>query len=205
MIDPMGEPVTQDSVHHPPPHAVPAATPPRRPVVGRGAELSELTAALDRAAGFAGGLVFIEGEAGIGKTFLLEETLARARDMGFRCFAGSAEELECHRPFGAIAESLGIGRRGRGPGVMLPGEEELRVQLSRMLAGNIDETRQLAADTAGKPDAARTAEAPLKAPDQNPEAPLKAPDQNPEAPLKAPDQNPEAPLKAPDQNRGGAP
>src|SRR3989440_5235954 len=155
MIDPMGEPVTQDSVHHPPPHAVPAATPPRRPVVGRGAELSELTAALDRAAGFAGGLVFIEGEAGIGKTFLLEETLARARDLGFRCFAGSAEELECHRPFGAIAESLGIGRRGRGPGVTLPGEEELRIQLSRMLAGDIEETRLLAADITEHPDRAR--------------------------------------------------
>jgi len=152
MIDPMGEPVTQDSVHHPPPHAVPAATPPRRPVVGRGAELSELTAALDRAAGFAGGLVFIEGEAGIGKTFLLEETLARARDKGFRCFAGSAEELECHRPFGAIAESLGIGRRGRGPGVAFPGEEELRIQLSRMLAGDIEETRMLAADITEHPN-----------------------------------------------------
>src|SRR5256885_7941022 len=155
MIDPRGEPVTQDSVHHPPPHAVPAATPPRRPVVGRGAELSELVAALDRAAAFGGGLVFIEGEAGIGKTFLLEETLARARDMGFRCFAGSAEELECHRPFGAIAESLGIGRRGRGPGVMLPAEEELRIHLSRMLAGDIEETRLLAADIAEHPDPER--------------------------------------------------
>src|SRR6267378_4078646 len=152
MIDPMGESVRHDAVHHLQPHAVPAATTPRRPVVGRAAELNELAAALDRAAGFAGGLVFIEGEAGIGKTVLLEEILARARDLGFRCFAGSAEELECHRPFGAIAESLGIGRRGRGPGVEFPGEEELRGELAGMLAGDITETRMLAADITEHPD-----------------------------------------------------
>src|SRR2546429_749503 len=148
MIDPMSEPVRHDSVHHLQPHAVPAATSPRRPGVGRGAELSDLAAALDRATGFAGGLVFIEGEAGIGKTFLLEETLARAKERGFRCFAGSAEELECHRPFGAIAESLGIGRRGRGPAVSFPGEEERRIHLAQMLAGDTGETRMPAADPA---------------------------------------------------------
>src|SRR5439155_4181054 len=157
MIDPMGEPVRHDPVRHPHPHPhpVPAPTTPRRAVVGRQAELSELVAALDRAAAFTGSLVFVEGEAGIGKTFLLEETLATAREMGFRCFAGSAEELECHRPFGAIAESLGIGRRGRGPGVTVPGEEELRIHLSRMLAGDIEETRMLAADIAEPPDRQR--------------------------------------------------
>src|SRR5205807_9703056 len=46
-------------------------------------------------------------------------------------------------------------------------EEELRVQLSRMLAGDIDETRLLAADYSSKPDPARPPEAPLKAPDQD--------------------------------------
>src|SRR5438445_2686722 len=161
MIDPMSEPVRHDSVHHLQPHAVPAATTPRRPVVGRRAELSELVAALDRAAAFGGGLVFIEGEAGIGKTFLLEEALVGAEAMGFRCFAGSAEELECHRPFGAIAESLGIGRRGRVPGVTYPGEDERRMELGGMLAGDTAETKLLAADiTETRPPAAETSEGP---------------------------------------------
>src|ERR1700704_7037828 len=127
------EDMTTDSVEPQPPHA----TSPRQQVlVGRGTELNELLAALERAAGGAGGLAFVEGEAGIGKTFLLQEALAGAEAMGFRCFAGSAEELECHRPFGAIAESLGIGRRGRGPAVTFPGEEERRTELAQLLAGD---------------------------------------------------------------------
>src|SRR2546427_10323737 len=71
-------------------------------------------------------MVVLEGEAGIGKTFLLEEALEEAEALGFRCLVGSAEELERHRPFGAISESLGIGRRGRGTGVAHPGEDERR-------------------------------------------------------------------------------
>jgi DNA-binding CsgD family transcriptional regulator/tetratricopeptide (TPR) repeat protein len=128
----------------------PAAATPTRPhaLVGRAAELNELVTTLDRAAGGTGRLVFVEGEAGIGKTFLLEEALVSAEAMGFRCFAGSAEELERHRPFGAIAESLGIGRRGRGPGVTFAGEEERRTELAQMLAGDTAETKLLAADTA---------------------------------------------------------
>jgi DNA-binding CsgD family transcriptional regulator len=131
----------------------------RRALVGRAAELDELMATLDRAAGGAGRLAFVEGEAGIGKTVLLEEALVGAEAMGFRCFAGSAEELECHRPFGAIAESLGIGRRGRVPDVTFPGEEERRLELAGMLAGDITETRLLAADiTETRPPAAEPSE-----------------------------------------------
>src|SRR5262249_12939116 len=148
MTDHLGEPMRQDRPD-PPQRRPRSATPVRRAVVGRRVELQELAAALDRAAGGAGVLAFIEGEAGIGKTFLLEEALTRAETMGFRCFTGAAEELECHRPFGAIAESLGIGRRGHLPGVALPGEEKRRLELSRTLVGNVAETRMLAADTSG--------------------------------------------------------
>src|SRR5438128_1758933 len=81
-------------------------------------------------------MVVLEGEAGIGKTFLLEEALDRAEALGFRCFIGGAEELEQHRPFGAISESLRIGRRGRGSSVAHPGENERLARIAGLLAGD---------------------------------------------------------------------
>jgi DNA-binding CsgD family transcriptional regulator len=112
-----------------------AGQPRRQPLIGRGAQLNELVAALDRAAGSSGGIAFVEGEAGIGKTFLLEEALGRARTMGFRCFTGGAEELERHRPFGVIAEALGVGRRGRRPGIAYAGENERRAWVAKLVGG----------------------------------------------------------------------
>ncbi|MEA2588939.1 MAG: hypothetical protein QOH66_1866, partial [Actinomycetota bacterium] len=90
---------------------------------------------LARGARGVGALVTLEGEAGIGKTFLLEQSRALAEAMGFRCFVGGAEELERHRPFGAISESLGIGRRGRGDHQSRPGDDERRGEVARLLAG----------------------------------------------------------------------
>ena len=65
---------------------------------------------LGRAARGLGGVIFVEGEAGIGKTSVLQEALSRAGAMGFRCHSGAAAELERHRPFGAIAQALGVPR-----------------------------------------------------------------------------------------------
>ena len=73
---------------------------PESPFIGRSAELSELLLMFARAAKGEGSLVTLEGEAGIGKTFLLDEALSKARSLGFRCFAGAAEELEPDRKFG---------------------------------------------------------------------------------------------------------
>ena len=66
----------------------------RFPIVGRRTEVGELVALLARAVRGEGGMVVLEGEAGIGKTFLLEEALEEAEALGFRCLVGSAEELE---------------------------------------------------------------------------------------------------------------
>ncbi len=90
---------------------------------------------LAQAARGEGHLITLEGEAGIGKTFLLEEALGRAEALGFRCFVGGAEELERHRPFGAASEALGIGRRGRLDDHPGPGEDERRAEIARLLAG----------------------------------------------------------------------
>lgn len=52
--------------------------------IGRRRELEEIARALDVARGGRGQLVLVEGEAGIGKTRLVEEALAAARASGFR-------------------------------------------------------------------------------------------------------------------------
>jgi DNA-binding SARP family transcriptional activator len=71
-----------------------AATPPRYPLVGRSAELAALRRA-HAEPGTDGRLIVLEGEAGIGKTRLAEESLAGARAAGgatlaMRCFPGEA-------------------------------------------------------------------------------------------------------------------
>ena len=73
----------------------------------RAAEIAVLGEALDRAASGQPAVVLIEGEAGIGKTRLLAETLADARGRGMQVAAGRAEELEQARPFGLVASAFG--------------------------------------------------------------------------------------------------
>ncbi len=75
---------------------------------GRGKELRTLTDALDAAVAGTGGVVLVEGEAGIGKTRLLEELARTASTAGVTVRQGTAEELEQDRPFGPLIEALGI-------------------------------------------------------------------------------------------------
>ncbi len=81
--------------------ATPAAT-----LQGRKSEMDVLLGALNTLATGRPVQVFVEGEAGIGKTRLLTETVAEARARGFQIAQGQGEELERTRPFGAIAEAL---------------------------------------------------------------------------------------------------
>jgi DNA-binding CsgD family transcriptional regulator len=81
-----------------------------RLLLGRGGELSELVSALEAVAGGAGCGFLIEGEAGIGKTSLLEAALGAAGRLGLQVCQASADELERRRPFGAILDCLGIDR-----------------------------------------------------------------------------------------------
>jgi tetratricopeptide (TPR) repeat protein len=73
---------------------------------GRDRELRALGEALDRVASGRSATVVIEGEAGIGKTRLLAETLEQAHARGLQVAAGRAEELERTRPFGLVADTL---------------------------------------------------------------------------------------------------
>ena len=70
--------------------------------------------------------MLIEGEAGIGKTRVLEAAVERARGRGFQVFVGRGDELERARPFGPLCEALGC-RAGV--------EDPRRAEIVRLLAG----------------------------------------------------------------------
>jgi DNA-binding CsgD family transcriptional regulator/tetratricopeptide (TPR) repeat protein len=74
-------------------------------ILGREGELKVLRGAVDEARSGRGRIVLIEGEAGIGKTSLVEACLAQCGD-AFQVLRTRAHELDRHRPFGAFVEPL---------------------------------------------------------------------------------------------------
>src|SRR5215475_8800546 len=85
------------------------------PLRGRGPEVEALSEALDRVAAGRPALALIEGEAGIGKTRLLDTALEDARARGMQVARGRAEELEQNRPFGLVAAAFGCVRTSGDP------------------------------------------------------------------------------------------
>ena len=85
------------------------------PLRGRGPEVGILDEVLDRAAAGRPAVVLIEGEAGIGKTRLLDTAFEDARARGMQVARGRAEELEQHRPFGLVAAAFGCVRSSGDP------------------------------------------------------------------------------------------
>ena len=84
-------------------------------LVGREAELALAAAALrDLSEGRASVLV-IEGEAGIGKTRLVECVVDDARSRGVAVYGGQAHPFERTRPFGVVAAALSLSRRSPDP------------------------------------------------------------------------------------------
>jgi class 3 adenylate cyclase/tetratricopeptide (TPR) repeat protein len=78
----------------------------RIPVVGRETELARLFAALAEAAAGHGGVVMVSGEAGIGKTRLLEELSERAEHQGALVIVGRCFESEWSPPYAAFVDAL---------------------------------------------------------------------------------------------------
>jgi DNA-binding CsgD family transcriptional regulator len=70
----------------------------------RDRELSAVGALLDHAASGAGGLLLVEGEAGIGKTGIVRAAGALARASGFRVLRTRGSELESGLAFGLVRE-----------------------------------------------------------------------------------------------------
>jgi DNA-binding CsgD family transcriptional regulator len=88
--------------------------------------MAVLGEALDRVSSGQSAVVLIEGEAGIGKTRLLDEVLRAARGRSMQVAAGGAEELERTRPFGLAADAFGCVRSSADP---------RRMAIAEMLAG----------------------------------------------------------------------
>jgi DNA-binding CsgD family transcriptional regulator/tetratricopeptide (TPR) repeat protein len=105
--------------------------PSRSPLVGRERELETLGRLLERALTGRGSVAVIEGEPGIGKTRLLEETLKTARARGFEVLVGTGEELERDRPFGPVAGALGL---------TLGASDPRRAGIARLLMSSHDAT-----------------------------------------------------------------
>ncbi len=77
------------------------------PFVGRQAEMDALRAASDRAASGTGSLVFVGGEAGIGKSRLVAEFALLAETRGARVLWGTTTSPES-RPYQPLAEALRV-------------------------------------------------------------------------------------------------
>ena len=96
-------------------------------LVGRDNELALTAAAVRRLGEGRASALVIEGEAGIGKTRLVQSIVDDARARGVAVFWGQAHPFERTRPFGVIAAALDLSRRSPDPrraaiGGLLTGE-----------------------------------------------------------------------------------
>ncbi|MEO7422006.1 MAG: AAA family ATPase [Ornithinibacter sp.] len=85
----------------------PSAPSPGPPLVGRSAEMAELRGAYD-SLGPGGGVVLVEGEAGIGKTRLVEDFLATLRMDGVQVLEARAFQEESGLAYGPVCDALRI-------------------------------------------------------------------------------------------------
>ena len=79
---------------------------------------------IDGAAAGALRIGIIEGEAGIGKSRLLEDLLDHAKERGFAIYAGRADEVESGRPFVALLDALRVAG---------PSGDRVRANIARLL------------------------------------------------------------------------
>ncbi len=84
--------------------------------VGRRGELGVLRMMVTALADGRGGVAWVEGEPGIGKSALLAQVLSTAKDLGCSVFAGAADQLRGLFPLGVMLDCLGLdGRAADGP------------------------------------------------------------------------------------------
>ena len=79
----------------------------RTPFVGRARQMKWLSAKLQEVVGGRGGVVMLRGEAGIGKTRILEEFADVAKGAGVTVLRGACYDGEWQAPYGPFAEAIG--------------------------------------------------------------------------------------------------
>ncbi|MDH3681360.1 MAG: AAA family ATPase [Acidimicrobiia bacterium] len=75
-------------------------------LVGRDAELQLLSDVTERASHGQGGCIAIVGEAGVGKTSLLDQWVGQLQRHGVAVHRAAATEVDQHRPFGVLRRAL---------------------------------------------------------------------------------------------------
>jgi DNA-binding CsgD family transcriptional regulator len=95
--------------------------------VGREAEIGLAAAAVRQLSDGRASVLAIEGEAGIGKTRLVQSIVDDARSRDVAVFCGQAHPFERTRPFGVVAAALELSRRSPDPrkaaiGALLAGQ-----------------------------------------------------------------------------------
>src|SRR5262252_3262650 len=96
--------------------------------VGREAELGLVAAVVRQLSEGRAAALVIEGEAGIGKTRLVQSIVDDAHSRDVAVFCGQAHPFEHTRPFGVVAAALDLSRRSPDPrraaiGALLAGQD----------------------------------------------------------------------------------
>ena len=111
------------------------------PLVGRDTELTAVTAVIDRLVAGVGGALVISGEAGIGKTRLLE-TLREGSPSAIRWLEATCTSFGSSTPYAPLAQVLGWWQRidaaARRPEDLLPPDHEDARAALAVLAGGSD-------------------------------------------------------------------
>ncbi|HJS59503.1 MAG TPA: AAA family ATPase [Vicinamibacteria bacterium] len=100
------------------------------PLVGRQAELARIRAALDEAWQGRGAVALVQGEAGVGKSRLVEAIVAMALEAGGRVLLGRAYESEQILPFSPWVDALRAGQMV--PDMLAELNEVWRGELARL-------------------------------------------------------------------------
>jgi DNA-binding CsgD family transcriptional regulator/tetratricopeptide (TPR) repeat protein len=106
-------------------------------LVGREAEFAVAAGAVAELSEGRASALAIEGEAGIGKTRLVQSLVDDARARGVTIFCGEAHPFERTRPFGVVAAALDLNRRSPDP---------RRAAIGGLLAGHGPEASAAAGD-----------------------------------------------------------
>ena len=114
--DPEASEEPDTPIQEPPEPSSPTAPEPSSMIFGRDQELSDLRKALQVARSGSGRLILIGGEAGIGKTALVQQFLGHAVSEGALVLIGHCYDLEAAAPYGPWVEML---RRYRPDGDLL--------------------------------------------------------------------------------------
>ena len=106
----------------------------RRRLFGRRAVGDELRRRLDEAEAGRGGCLVLSGQAGVGKSAVLEMAESRARDRGWRTGRGDAAAVEGPWPYAPVLEALSELCR-KHPALLDGLADEYRSEIERALAG----------------------------------------------------------------------